>query len=65
MNRSCILLGSMRLLSRRSLENLAGERTMEGLKGEIGGKGIARGIVVEVREVEGGKGEVDVGEDSF
>ena len=30
-NRSCILLGSLRLLSRRGLERIAGERTMEGL----------------------------------
>ena len=30
-NRSCILLGSLRLLGRRGLERIAGERTMEGL----------------------------------
>ena len=66
MNQSCNLLGSLCLFSRRSLESLVGGRTMEGLKEGIGGKGIARGIIVVVRgEVEGGKGEVDVREVSF
>ena len=66
MNRNCILLGSLCLLGRQSLESLAGGRTMESLKEGIGGKEIARKIVVEVRgEVEGGIGEVDVGEVSF
>ena len=59
MNRSCILLGSLRLLGRRGLERIVGERTMEGLKGGIGGKGIARGMGVVVI------GEVEIGEDSF
>ena len=50
-NRSCILLGSLRLLGRRGLERIAGERTMEGLEGGIGGKGIARGIeIVKIGE---------------
>ena len=66
MNRSCILLGSLRLLGRRSLKSLAGGRTIEGLLERTVGKGIAREIVVEVRgKVEGGIGEVDVREDSF
>ena len=66
MNRSYILLGSLRLLSRWSLESVASKRTIEGLKGGTRGKEIARGIVVVVRgEVEDGTGEVDVGEDSF
>ena len=30
-NLSCILLGSLRLLGRRGLERIAGERIMEGL----------------------------------
>ena len=50
-NRSCILLGSLRLLGRRGLEGMAGGRTMEGLEGGTGGKGTTRGIVVgEIRE---------------
>ena len=53
-NRSCILLGSLRLYCRRGLERIAGERIMEGLEGGTEGKGIARGIVV-----------VERGEDSF
>ena len=59
MNHSLILLGSLCPLGRRGLESIEGERTMEGLKGGTGGKGIARGIgVVEI-------GEVEIGEDSF
>ena len=46
MNCNCILLGSLRLFSRRRLESVAGERIMEGLKGGTGGKGMARGIGV-------------------
>ena len=41
-NRSCILLGSLRLLGRRGLEKMAGGRTIEGLEGGTGGKGTAR-----------------------
>ena len=60
------MLGSLRLLGRRSLESLVGGRIIESLIEGTGGKGIARGIVVVMRgEVEGGKGEVDVEEDSF
>ena len=60
------MLGSLRFLDRRGLESLARGRTMEGLKKGTGGKRIARGIMVVVREeVEVGKREVDVGEDSF
>ena len=54
MNRSCNLLGSLRLLGRRGLERIAGERTMKVLEGGTEGKGIARGIVV-----------TEGGEDSF
>ena len=54
LNRSCILLGSLRLLGRRNLERITGERTMEGSEGRTEGKRIARGIVV-----------VERGEDSF
>ena len=38
---------------------MAGGRTIEGLEGGIGGKGIARGIRVVVI------GEVEIGEDRF
>ena len=54
MNRSFILLGSLRLLGIRGLEKIAGKRTIEGLEGGTGGKGTARGI-----------GVVEIGEDSF
>ena len=65
LNHSCIMLGSLCLLGRRGLESLASRRTMEGLKGGTGGKGIARVIEIVVREeVEDGTREVDVGEDS-
>ena len=33
LNHSCNLLGSLRLLKRRGLERIVGERTMEGLEG--------------------------------
>ena len=59
MNRSYILLGSLRLLGRRDLERIARERTMEGLEGGTGGKRMARGIGLVVI------GEVEIGEDSF
>ena len=49
-----VLLGSLRLLSRRGLEGMAGGKTIEGLVGGTGGKGTARGI-----------GVVEIGEDSF
>ena len=66
MNQSCNLLRSLRLLGRRSLESLTGGRIIEGLFEGTGGKKITRGIVVKVTgEVEGGIGDVDVGEDSF
>ena len=55
MNHSCNLLGSLCLLRRQGLESIAGERIMKGLKGRIEGKGIARGIEIEV----------EIGEDSF
>ena len=54
MNHSCILLGSLRLLGRRSLEGMTGGRTIEGLERGTGGKGTARRI-----------GVVEIGEDSF
>ena len=57
MNHSCILLGSLRLLGRRGLEIIAGEKTIKGLEGRTEGKGIARGIgVVVIGEVEIGEG---------
>ena len=57
-NHSCILLGSLRLLSRRDLERIVGERTMEGLEGRTEGKGIARGIVVVEREEDSFRGKL-------
>ena len=66
MNQICNLLGSLRLLGRQGLESLVGGRTMEDLFEGTRGKEIVRRIVVEVRgKVEGGIGEVDLGEDSF
>ena len=53
-NRSCILLGSLRLLGRQGLEGMAEGRTIEGLEGGTRGKGIAREI-----------GVVKIGEDNF
>ena len=51
MNHSCILLGSLRLLSRRGLESVVRERTMKGLEGGIGGKKIAREMVIGEVEI--------------
>ena len=66
MNQSYNLLGSLHLLGRRSLEILVGGRIIAGLKERTRSKGIVRKIIVAVRgEVEGGTGEVDVGEVSF
>ena len=56
---SCILLGYLHILGRRSLERIVGEERMEGLEGETRCKGMARGIGVVVI------GEGEIGEDSF